>query len=449
MMYRIAFLPEQLEQASLHIEIEDVATFADAAFSEASGTALALGNINRTTAASIASTTLEVMRAQSQNGGTSQKAAALAAAATEGTMTQAVAKLEGRWKMHALTHPNKDETNCAVLMTVQLGLLDRQHAAVAIVLGDIVSQPFFAHLRTEQQLGYLVRGGLAEARGVYSLSLVVQSSVATPSHVTNSMHEFLNATMSQILADMEQSEFDDYVGSAQQRLLQKPKSLSEEGGMLWARVADGSLDFHRQQELAKLLSNGTVTLDAVRAMHQRTLQRPSAAAVSAAVSAAATAATESAAVSGAYEAVAATAMDSASAGAGRMLVWVLPQKGPASAKEPTAESAPAGYELVEDVDELRKSATYYPKATYATYGRAELDMMAERLATLRPESVVDLHAVSKPKRRLPPQPCKNCAQPPREPCLKMCGQACCAAPEGRGTHARREAALKQGYRHSS
>lgn len=445
MTYRIAFLPEQLEEVAQQISLKDVAAFADAAFADSSGKALVLGNINRTAAAAIASSTLEVVRAA----GTGQVAVALAARKGQGeagVTTQAVAKLEGKWHSFAVAHPNPDETNCAVLLTVQLGLLDRRKAATAIVLGDIVSQPFFSHLRTEQQLGYLVRGGLAEARGVYSLSFVVQSSVATPAHVTDSMHEFLNATMSQILANMEQGEFDDYVASAQQRLLQKPKSLSEEGGMLWARVADGSFDFGRQQELARLLANGTVTLDAVREMHQRTLQRPSKAAVASAVSKAAFA-TESAAVSGAYEAVASTAMDSAAVGAGRLLVWVLPKKGPAAAEMPTAKTAPADYTLVESIDDLRESTSYYPHPSYdpKVVHSAEVKAMAARLAANRPESTVTL-ITSNVKRRLPSI---RRAQPPHPPCLKMCGKACCVTQDGRGTNARRQAALKQGYRHSS
>ena len=65
-------------------------------------------------------------------------------------------------------------------LTVQLGQLDRQEAAAAILLGDILGQPFFASLRTKQQLGYIASGSQVEARGVYSLNLVVQSSVATP-----------------------------------------------------------------------------------------------------------------------------------------------------------------------------------------------------------------------------------------------------------------------------
>ena len=59
---------------------------------------------------------------------------------------------------------------------------------------------------------------------------------------------------------MKQDEFDSYIAAARQRLLQKPKSLSEEGSMLWARVADQSFDFARNKELAHLLSNGALTL---------------------------------------------------------------------------------------------------------------------------------------------------------------------------------------------
>ena len=136
-----------------------------------------MGNVKRATATSIANDALELVHASDQEHSLS---ADVVRAAKEKEVKQAVANLQGKYLLHALTHPNADEKNCAVQLTVQLGQLDRQEAAAAILLGDILGQPFFASLRTKQQLGYIASGSQVEARGVYSLNLVVQSSVATP-----------------------------------------------------------------------------------------------------------------------------------------------------------------------------------------------------------------------------------------------------------------------------
>jgi insulysin len=414
-LYRIAFLPAQLEAVSHKISLGELAAFADAAFAEATGVALALGNLNRTAAATIMTSTLKAVRT------VDYAKMVLAATSPEppkqggvgGVPRQAVAKLDGGWNLIAVTHPNPDETNCAVLLTVQLGQLDRQHAATAILLGDIISQPFFSELRTKQQLGYIVSGRLGEARGVYSLSFVVQSSVKAPAHVTSKMHEFLNSTMTKILTDMKEDELGAYVSAARQRLLQKPKSLSEEGGMLWARVADQSFDFARNHELARLLGNGTVMLEHIRDMHKRTLPLRG------------------------------------DGRAGRLLVWVVPQKGEAAAAEPTTESAPQGYELVNSIDDLRANSSYFPQPQPPAIltDRADRDAMAERLATMRPESAAinshtsQLIAVSAPN----PQPLYTS---PAKACSKMPCSAQESRQEGRGPNARRRAAMLLGYRHA-
>ena len=424
-MYRIAFLPAALEAASQKISLAELDSFSKAAFVDASGVALALGNLNRSAASTITASTLEVVRKGGKTMALKQGPTRRAQGTPEAE-EQAVAKLEGKWHLQAVTHPNPDETNCAVLLTIQLGLLDRQRAATAILLGDIVSQPFFSELRTKQQLGYIVSGRLGEARGVYSLSFVVQSSVKAPEHVTKMMHEFLDTTMTKILKEMKQDELDSYITAARARLLQKPKSLSEEGGMLWARVSDQSFDFARNKELAHLLSNGTVTLDDVRDMHQRAL-------------AAAPAANNHAVAFNAHSAAA----SSAAARGGRMLVWVLPQKGEAAAAEPTAETAPQGYSLVTSVDELRKGSSYFAPPAVAEH-RADSDAMAERFSALRPESAAAA-AITGSVVSLIAKP-----QPLSTPPAKACSQAPCAASEqeGRGPNARRQAAQQRGYRHA-
>ena len=201
--------------------------------------------------------------------------------------------------------------------------------------------------------------------------------------------------------------------------------------MLWARVSDQSFDFARNKELAHLLSNGTVTLDDVRDMHQRALSpAPTNNHANHAV---------------AFNAHSAAASSAAARG-GRMLVWVLPQKGEAAAAEPTADTAPQGYALVTSLDKLRKGSSYFPKPAVAEHllaDRADSDAMAERFSALRPEasaaaaitgSVVSL--IAKP-------------QPLSAPPAKACSQAPCSSEqEGRGPNAHRHAAVQRGYRHA-
>ena len=326
LLYRIAYLPSELKEAFEGVSLSDLTSFADAAFVDAKAEALVMGNINRAAAATLANEALEVVRASDQEH--SLSADVVLAAKAEKEVEQAVANLQGKYYLHAFAHPNADEKNCAVQLTVQLGQLGRQEAAAAILLGDILGQPFFGSLRTKQQLGYIASGSQVEARGVYSLNFVVQSSVATPAHVTDAMHVFLNETLRDELADMSSAKFDGYVAAARARLLQKPTSLVEEGEKLWPRLVDQSYDFQRDSDLAQAL--GKVGLDDVRAMHKRAL-RPAAL----------------------HE------QPAAARDGGRMLVWVIPQTGAASSALPTHPGAPASYGLA-SVESFTANVSYYP-----------------------------------------------------------------------------------------
>ena len=80
-----------------------------------------MGNVKRATATSIANDALELVHASDQEHSLS---ADVVRAAKEKEVKQAVANLQGKYFLHALTHPNADEKNCAVQLTVQLGQLD-------------------------------------------------------------------------------------------------------------------------------------------------------------------------------------------------------------------------------------------------------------------------------------------------------------------------------------
>ena len=76
-------------------------------------------------------------------------------------------------------------------LTVQLGQLDRQEAAAAILLGDILGQPFFASLRTKQQLGYSVYVSARNTNQVLGLLIGVVSATATPAAIEEAVARFL------------------------------------------------------------------------------------------------------------------------------------------------------------------------------------------------------------------------------------------------------------------
>lgn len=55
--------------------------------------------------------------------------------------------------------PNKENTNAAAYVVFQVGSRDRKDRVAAELLSQLIEQPFYDQLRTQQQLGYLVFSG--------------------------------------------------------------------------------------------------------------------------------------------------------------------------------------------------------------------------------------------------------------------------------------------------
>lgn len=86
----------------------------------------------------------------------------------------------------------------APLLTRALGFQnadrDNLKAQMAMeVLAIIMGNPFFAELRTKQQLGYIVYGGVSNREDVRSLIFTAQSSVADAPYLTDRIFDFTNS----------------------------------------------------------------------------------------------------------------------------------------------------------------------------------------------------------------------------------------------------------------
>merc|ERR1712072_915893 len=100
----------------------------------------------------------------------------------------------------------------------------------------MLSEPFFNQLRTQQQLGYIVNAALAKPSGVYHLDFLVQSSHASSSNVTASIHTFL-AQAHQLVSKTSTQTLDNLIAAARARLLRPPRRLSQLGDNLWTPIA--------------------------------------------------------------------------------------------------------------------------------------------------------------------------------------------------------------------
>jgi secreted Zn-dependent insulinase-like peptidase len=167
---------------------------------------------------------------------------------------QARASLHGPWLLHAVQHPDPTQTQSAVELTIQLGQLEVVQEAAALVLQEAISQPFFAELRTKQQLGYVVQAGLRAAFGVLELGMLVQGTAKPPPNVTASILAFVDA-MPALVANLSQADLDAHVDSVRVSLLERPRSLGEKAQRDWDHISQRCYDFNRSVSVAHAASS--------------------------------------------------------------------------------------------------------------------------------------------------------------------------------------------------
>jgi insulysin len=153
-------------------------------------------------------------------------------------------------------HPSPTERNAAIVVQFQLGAGTPRTRALARVLGILVSAPFFAALRTREQLGYVVAGGASEG-AVTSLVFRVQSSVAGVETLGSRLDAFL-VDFRGALAAMSDAAVAETARIARDRALEPDKTQGEECGRLWAGIEAGAADWTRGAAAAAALETVTV-----------------------------------------------------------------------------------------------------------------------------------------------------------------------------------------------
>ncbi|KAG1681085.1 Insulin-degrading enzyme [Nymphon striatum] len=139
--------------------------------------------------------------------------------------------------------------------TVQLPFgntfLFNQQSTNANILADlyaqILSEPCFNVLRTQEQLGYIVHSGTHYMNGVLGFNVLVQSEFS-PSYVNERIESFLSS-VEDIIENMSDEEFQQNKTSLSEKRLEKPKRLYQQSNKYWSEIVSNQYNFDRGVEL--------------------------------------------------------------------------------------------------------------------------------------------------------------------------------------------------------
>ncbi len=98
--------------------------------------------------------------------------------------------------------------------------------AAAVVLANFLGEPFYAELRTRQQLGYIVGSAAAASQRQRFFTFIVQSSEYAPAELQKRAEAFI-ATLPAALAAITDAQWTTLVAGARATLATKPKNMAD------------------------------------------------------------------------------------------------------------------------------------------------------------------------------------------------------------------------------
>jgi len=147
---------------------------------------------------------------------------------------------------------NEHDENSCVVNIYQVGPVDIRTNATLSLLLQLLREPAFNILRTEEQLGYIVFTSIKTcAENIKSLMFLVQSDSFDPIHVDERIEKFLVLFRTNILVRMSQEEFQANVDAVCDSMLERNKNLSEESSKHWSVITNRTYHFRRLQDIAK------------------------------------------------------------------------------------------------------------------------------------------------------------------------------------------------------
>ncbi|VDM19936.1 unnamed protein product [Hydatigera taeniaeformis] len=143
---------------------------------------------------------------------------------------------------------NRSNAISAILVYYQNLPITAENCAIHRLFDQLIREPAFNHLRTEKQLGYIVRAGWHMSNSFQGIHLVIQSKYH-PRDLDEHIEEF------KTLINMPMTEFNEHVESVIALLLEKPKKMGQQATRYWSQILRQRYDFDRFEREAEIIRN--------------------------------------------------------------------------------------------------------------------------------------------------------------------------------------------------
>jgi insulysin len=154
-------------------------------------------------------------------------------------------------------HIPVDHADSVVTLYLQGAGDSLEERAKVLLLGEMLSSPFYNSLRTEKQLGYVVSAFASNHSRVPGLAMLVQSPVADEAELRREFNQFIADYRANVSALSDQ-DIKRYQASVLSSLEEKPKNLAEMNGRFMESVGLGYRQFDFRAQLASAVRAVTV-----------------------------------------------------------------------------------------------------------------------------------------------------------------------------------------------
>jgi len=168
-------------------------------------------------------------------------------------------------------NPNTADPESAVSMTLTTGPA-RDPAAVAagLVLEQMVNEPAYNILRTQEQLGYIVFTYYSPPGFRPGCFGFIIQSAKSPVFLDSRIEAFIAGPMAEAVKATDDATFDQFRHAVLTETLKNDDQLSDEFYATWGKISSRNYDFEWRQALAAALR--TLTLDDVKRFYEKYIQ---------------------------------------------------------------------------------------------------------------------------------------------------------------------------------
>jgi len=179
---------------------------------------------------------------------------------------------EKRVIRHRVSVVNPDEKNSAVENYYMVGPETLETRVLVDLIDQMTIEPAYNQLRTLEQLGYTVGSGTRLTHGVLGFVVFVQSNQYHPQHLDERIEAFL-VQFGDMLATMDQEEFQRHVEALVSLKTQKDKCLYDEAIRWWDHIWNRNYELTwREKQIERLK---VTTLPEVQNFYKQVLHHSS------------------------------------------------------------------------------------------------------------------------------------------------------------------------------